>query len=177
MTSIYTDCPLQPVMDHSRCGRNGCPSNVKRGMKCQTCKVWWHFKRTGLQDDQISRLANSPDPFVCASCLYVKGAMHTAAKRRAPKNALIGILDAKLERLSKALEDSNTKNATKVDKELSSLNEYLAISIPGPLAAEKVIQSFSKNNEWVGFRYKLYKFLIKDGMHTKRLAVCAFMES
>ncbi|KER33084.1 hypothetical protein T265_00982 [Opisthorchis viverrini] len=92
---------------------NGCPSNVKRSMQCHACKAWWHFKCTGLQDDQISRLANSPDPFVCASCLYVKGAMHTVAKRVVPRNgtqspvqmpkdhcqcsALIGILDAKLE--------------------------------------------------------------------------------
>ncbi|KER33826.1 hypothetical protein T265_00283 [Opisthorchis viverrini] len=57
-------------------------------------------------------------------------------------SALIGILDVKLERLSGALEDSDTKNAetwTKVDKELASLNEYPAISIPGPLAAKKIL--------------------------------------
>ncbi|GAA54425.1 hypothetical protein CLF_102968 [Clonorchis sinensis] len=85
--------------------------------------------------------------------------MHSAAKKRAIQNetnssvlnqkvhfkcsALIGILDAKLELLSKALEDANTKNAatwTKVDEELSSLNEYLTLSTPGPLAAKKVIQ-------------------------------------
>ncbi|GAA47608.1 hypothetical protein CLF_100576 [Clonorchis sinensis] len=42
-----------------------------------------------------------------------------------------------------APEEANTKNATtwtKVDKELYSLNEYLALFIPGRLAAEKVIQ-------------------------------------
>ncbi|KER21288.1 hypothetical protein T265_10349 [Opisthorchis viverrini] len=85
--------------------------------------------------------------------------MHTAAKRRVPRNgtqppvqipkdhcqcsALIGILDAKIERLSKALEDSGAKNAAtwaKVDKEHSSLNQYLAMSIPGPMAEKKVIQ-------------------------------------
>ncbi|KER25517.1 hypothetical protein T265_07034 [Opisthorchis viverrini] len=106
----------------------------------------------------MSRLANPPDRFVCPICLYVKGAMNTAAKSGATENraqsplkiqkdrcqcsALIGTLDAKLERLSRALDDSDTKNAatwTKVDKE-HSLNEYLAISTPGPLAAEKLIQ-------------------------------------
>ncbi|KER18865.1 hypothetical protein T265_12124 [Opisthorchis viverrini] len=46
-------------------------------------QAWWQFKYMGLQDNQISRLANSPDPFVCASWLSVMGAMHTAAKRRA----------------------------------------------------------------------------------------------
>ncbi|KER23394.1 hypothetical protein T265_08718 [Opisthorchis viverrini] len=46
MTSIYTDCPLQPLIDHNRCGQNSCPSNVKRGMQCHTCKAWWHFKCT-----------------------------------------------------------------------------------------------------------------------------------
>ncbi|GAA52976.1 hypothetical protein CLF_109250 [Clonorchis sinensis] len=48
-----------------------------------------------------------------------------------------------LERLCKALTDANTKNTAtwmKVDKELSSLNEYLALSNPGPLAVNKVIQ-------------------------------------
>ncbi|GAA57038.1 hypothetical protein CLF_112045 [Clonorchis sinensis] len=58
-------------------------------------------------------------------------------------SSLIGVLAAKLELLSKALTDANTKNAapwTKVDKELSSLNEYLALCTPGPLAAKEVIQ-------------------------------------
>ncbi|GAA48615.1 hypothetical protein CLF_101823 [Clonorchis sinensis] len=43
----------------------------------------------------------------------------------------------------RTLTNSNTKYAatwTKVAKELSSLNEYLALSTPGPLAANKVIQ-------------------------------------
>ncbi|GAA55216.1 hypothetical protein CLF_107294 [Clonorchis sinensis] len=40
-------------MVHNKCGRNGCPSNVRRGMQCHTCKTWWHFKCTGLQDDQV----------------------------------------------------------------------------------------------------------------------------
>ncbi|GAA51357.1 hypothetical protein CLF_105981 [Clonorchis sinensis] len=58
-------------------------------------------------------------------------------------SSLIDVLATKLELLSKALTDANTKNAaiwTKVDKELSSLNEYLALSTPGLLAAKKVIQ-------------------------------------
>ncbi|GAA55266.1 hypothetical protein CLF_107506 [Clonorchis sinensis] len=58
-------------------------------------------------------------------------------------SSLIDVLAAKLELLSKALTDANTKNAaiwTKVDKELSSLNKYLALSTPGLLAAKKVIQ-------------------------------------
>ncbi|GAA48147.1 hypothetical protein CLF_101235 [Clonorchis sinensis] len=41
------------------------------------------------------------------------------------------------------LTDANTKNAaiwTKVDKQLSSLNDYLALSTRGPLAEKKVIQ-------------------------------------
>ncbi|GAA53292.1 hypothetical protein CLF_109947 [Clonorchis sinensis] len=41
------------------------------------------------------------------------------------------------------LTDANKKNAatgTKVDKENSSLNEYLALSTPGPPASKKVIQ-------------------------------------
>ncbi|GAA54266.1 hypothetical protein CLF_113179 [Clonorchis sinensis] len=44
---------------------------------------------------------------------------------------------------SQTLADANTRNAvtwTRVDKEISSLNEYLALSTPGPLAAKKVIQ-------------------------------------
>ncbi|GAA55509.1 hypothetical protein CLF_108201 [Clonorchis sinensis] len=62
-------------------------------------------------------------------------------------SSLIDVLAAKLELLSKALTDTYTKNAaiwTKVDKELdeelSSLNEYLALSTPVPLAEKKVIQ-------------------------------------
>ncbi|GAA57518.1 hypothetical protein CLF_112837 [Clonorchis sinensis] len=98
MSLVNAGCSLQSSMVRNRYGRNGCPSNVRRGMQCHTCKAWWHFKCTGLQDDQL---------------------------------------------LSKALTDANTKNAaiwTKVDKELSSLNEYLALSTPGPLAAKKGIQ-------------------------------------
>ncbi|GAA51567.1 hypothetical protein CLF_106389 [Clonorchis sinensis] len=91
--------------------------------------------------------------------LYTKGAMHSQTKQKAIKSktnsplsnhtfqskrsSLIDVLAAKLELLSKALTDANTKNAaiwTKVDKELSSLNEYLALYTPGPLAAKKVIQ-------------------------------------
>ncbi|GAA50341.1 hypothetical protein CLF_104396 [Clonorchis sinensis] len=58
-------------------------------------------------------------------------------------SSLIDVLAAKLELFSKALKDANTKNAatwTKVDKQLSSLNEYLALSTPCPLAAKKVIR-------------------------------------
>ncbi|GAA50861.1 hypothetical protein CLF_105150 [Clonorchis sinensis] len=92
-------------------------------------------------------------------CLYIKGAMHSPTREKAIKNktnsslpnhtdqckcsSLIDVLATKLELLSKALTDANTKNAaiwTKVDKELSSLNEYLALSTPGLLAAKKVIQ-------------------------------------
>ncbi|GAA49825.1 hypothetical protein CLF_103646 [Clonorchis sinensis] len=159
MSLVNAGCSLQSSMVHNRCGRNGCPSNVRRGMQCHTCKAWWHFKCTGLRDDQVSQLANSPAPFVCASCLYIKGAMHSPTREKATKNktnsslpnhtdqckcsSLIDVLATKLELLSKALTDANTKNAaiwTKVDKELSSLNEYLALSTPGLLAAKKVIQ-------------------------------------
>ncbi|GAA52744.1 hypothetical protein CLF_108738 [Clonorchis sinensis] len=92
-------------------------------------------------------------------CLYIKGAMHSPTREKAIKNktnsslpnhtdqckcsSLIDVLATKLELLSKALTDANTKNAaiwTKVDKELSSLNEYLALSTPGLLAAKKFIQ-------------------------------------
>ncbi|GAA49941.1 hypothetical protein CLF_103810 [Clonorchis sinensis] len=85
--------------------------------------------------------------------------MHSPTREKAIKNktnsslpnhtdqckcsSLIDVLARKLELLSKALTDANTKNAaiyTKVDKELSSLNEYLALSTPGLLAAKKVIQ-------------------------------------
>ncbi|GAA55977.1 protein lin-7 homolog B [Clonorchis sinensis] len=85
--------------------------------------------------------------------------MHSPTREKAIKNktnsslpnhtdqckcsSLIDVLPTKLELLSKALTDANTKNAaiwTKVDKELSSLNEYLALSTPGLLAAKKVIQ-------------------------------------
>ncbi|GAA54600.1 ESCRT-II complex subunit VPS25 [Clonorchis sinensis] len=85
--------------------------------------------------------------------------MHSSTREKAIKNktnsslpnhtdqckcsSLIDVLATKLELLSKALTDANTKNAaiwTKVDKELSSLNEYLALSTPGLLAAKKVIQ-------------------------------------
>ncbi|GAA52981.1 pol-related protein [Clonorchis sinensis] len=159
MSLVNAGCSLQSSIVHNRCGRNGCPSNVRRGMQCHTCKAWWHFKCTGLQDDQVSQLTNSPDPFVCASCLYTKVAMHSQTKKKAIKNktnsslpnhtnqckcsSLIDVLAAKLELLSKALTDANTENAaiwTKVDKELSSLNEYLALSTPGLLAAKKFIQ-------------------------------------
>ncbi|GAA55958.1 hypothetical protein CLF_109457 [Clonorchis sinensis] len=159
MSLVNAGCSLQSSMVHNRCGRNGCPSNVRRGMQCPTCKAWWHFKCTGLQDDQVSQLSNSLDPFVCASCLYTKGAMHSQTKKKAIKNktnsplpnytdrckssSLIDVLAAKLELLAKALTDANTKNAaiwTKVDKEISSLNEYPALSTPGPLAAKNVIQ-------------------------------------
>ncbi|GAA54275.1 hypothetical protein CLF_113360, partial [Clonorchis sinensis] len=92
-------------------------------------------------------------------CLYNKGAMHSPTREKAIKNktnfslpnhtdqckcsSLIDVLATKLELLSKALTDANTKNAaswTKVDEEFSSLNEYLALSTPGLLAAKKFIQ-------------------------------------
>ncbi|GAA51000.1 hypothetical protein CLF_105368 [Clonorchis sinensis] len=159
MSLVNAGCSLQSSMVHNRCGQNGCPSSVRRGMQCHTCKAWWHFKCTGLQDDQVSQLANSPDPFVCASCPYIKGATHSPTREKAIKNktnsslpnhtdqckcsSLIDVLATKIELLSKALTDANTKNAaiwTKVDKELSSPNEYPALSTPGLLAAKKVIQ-------------------------------------
>ncbi|GAA56332.1 hypothetical protein CLF_110614 [Clonorchis sinensis] len=93
------------------------------------------------------------------TCLYAKGAMHSQNKKKTIKNKtnsslpnhtdqckcsyLIDVLAAKLELFSKALTDANTKNAaiqTKVDRELSSLNEYLALPTPGQLAAKKFIQ-------------------------------------
>ncbi|GAA52690.1 hypothetical protein CLF_108631 [Clonorchis sinensis] len=83
--SSRTHVTLQSSMVHNRFGRNDCPSNVRRGMQCDTCKAWWHFKYMGLQDDQVSQLANSPDPFVCASCLYTEGAMHSQTKKKAIK--------------------------------------------------------------------------------------------
>ncbi|GAA57285.1 hypothetical protein CLF_112476 [Clonorchis sinensis] len=82
--------------------------------------------------------------------------MHSVTKKRAIKNetkslllnqkdqckcsAFIGTLDATLVLLPKALEDANTENATNwtnVAKK-PSLNEYIALSIPGPLAAKAI---------------------------------------
>ncbi|GAA51771.1 protein kinase N, partial [Clonorchis sinensis] len=93
------------------------------------------------------------------TCLYIEGAMRSQNKKNVIKNktnsplpnhidqckcsSLIDVLATKLELLSKALTDANTKNAaiwTKVDKELFSLNEYLALPTPGLLAAKKVIR-------------------------------------
>ncbi|GAA49848.1 hypothetical protein CLF_103675 [Clonorchis sinensis] len=142
--TLNPNSPESSSMVHNRCGRNGCPSNVRRGMQCHTCKAWWHFKCTGLQDDQLplhqgcnafpkkeeshKNKTNSPLPNHTVQCKC---------------SSLIDVLATKLELLSKALTDANTKNAaiwTKVDKELSSLNEYLALSTPGPLAAKSVIR-------------------------------------
>ncbi|KAG5453307.1 RNA-binding motif protein, X-linked 2 [Clonorchis sinensis] len=113
-------------MDLNRCGRNKCSSNVRRSMQCDTCKSWWEFKCAGLEEDQVSQLANFPDPFVCASHLYLEGEVHSANKKTAVKDetksplvnrkdqyecpALIGVLDAKLVLLYEALEDTNTRN-------------------------------------------------------------------
>ncbi|GAA54193.1 hypothetical protein CLF_112595 [Clonorchis sinensis] len=66
-----------------------------------------------------------------------------AQKVQCKCSAVIGVLAAKLELLSKALTGANTKNAatwTKVDKQLSSLNGYLALSTSGQLTAKDVIQ-------------------------------------
>ncbi|KER32005.1 hypothetical protein T265_01792 [Opisthorchis viverrini] len=60
MTSIHTDRPPQPFVDHNRCGRNGCPSNVKRSMQCHACKSWWHFKCTGERQPLTDK--NKTDP-------------------------------------------------------------------------------------------------------------------
>ncbi|GAA56035.1 hypothetical protein CLF_109682 [Clonorchis sinensis] len=148
----------QTSMDHNKCGRNVRPSNVGRDMQCHTCKAWWHFKYTGLQDDQISQLVNSPDPFVCVGCLYIKGEMHSGTKKRTFKNStkstplawkdlcvfrfdVCSVFDAKLELLSKALEDAKTRNTgtwMKVDEELSSVNQHLALSISGQVAAKSI---------------------------------------
>ncbi|GAA56502.1 hypothetical protein CLF_111012 [Clonorchis sinensis] len=131
MSLVNTGCSLRSSTVHNRCGRNGSPSSVRRGMQCHTCKAWWHFKCMGLQDDQkktIKHKTNSPLPNHTVQC---KG------------SSSIDVLAAKLELLSKALTDASTKKAaiwTKVDKELSSLNEYLALSTPGPLAAIKFIR-------------------------------------
>ncbi|GAA49487.1 hypothetical protein CLF_103142 [Clonorchis sinensis] len=100
-----------PSMDQNSCGRNGCPSDVRHGRQCHTCTAWWNFKRTALRDDQLSQLANSPYPFIRASCPYTKGAMYFTIKKRTTKNktkypllnrkdqcecsVLIGILDTK----------------------------------------------------------------------------------
>ncbi|GAA53520.1 hypothetical protein CLF_110410 [Clonorchis sinensis] len=52
-TDIMTPC-LGPwtVYEHLGCGRNGYPSNVRRGMQCRTRKAWWHFNCASSQDDQ-----------------------------------------------------------------------------------------------------------------------------
>ncbi|GAA54013.1 hypothetical protein CLF_111899 [Clonorchis sinensis] len=118
MSPVNTVCSLRPSMDHNRCGRSDCLSNVRRGMRCHTCKARWQFKGTGLPDDQSQKV-------------------------RCKCSVLVGILEAKLELPSKAPADANTKNAetwAKVDKELSSVNDYLALFTPGRLAEIKVIQ-------------------------------------
>ncbi|GAA55261.1 hypothetical protein CLF_107501 [Clonorchis sinensis] len=55
MSLINTGRCLQSSMNHNRCGRNDCPSNVRRGMQCHTCKACWHFKCTGLREAQMLR--------------------------------------------------------------------------------------------------------------------------
>ncbi|GAA55318.1 gap-Pol polyprotein [Clonorchis sinensis] len=151
---VHSDCPLQNhscsflqrTVDLNPAARDQFSSSARPG-------------GTGLQDDQISQLSNSPDPFVCANCLSLKGAMHSVNEKRAIKDKpkcpllnekdrgetfiLVGIFDAKVAFLSKALEGTNTKKKvtrTKVDNQLSSLSEYLALSTRGPLAAKKVVQ-------------------------------------
>ncbi|GAA53422.1 hypothetical protein CLF_110187, partial [Clonorchis sinensis] len=98
-------------------------------------------RKSGLNSQSrpnIGRMPNAKD----ASRMY----SYSASSRNqvtSQYSLLSAVIDAKLESFSKALTDANTKNAatwTKVDKELSSLNEYLALSTPDPLAAKKVIQ-------------------------------------
>ncbi|GAA52485.1 hypothetical protein CLF_108152, partial [Clonorchis sinensis] len=100
--------------------------------------ITWSGSTPVFQKDRYSII----DPF--HRCLYIKGAVHSQTKKKALKTKPIPhyrITQTSL--FSEALTDANTKNAaiwTKVDKELSSLNEYLAPSTPGPLAAKKFIQ-------------------------------------
>jgi hypothetical protein len=144
----------------NKCGRSGCSFDVKNGMQCHDCHNWFHFKCTGLNPGQTDLLSNSSDPFVCISCLYRNaGAKHTVANTQTVDvsasvlgkqtvlqcncASMILALNAKIASLSKELMAANARNEAtwmRVENELNSLNEYLATSIPGPLAAKKVIQ-------------------------------------
>ncbi|GAA49288.1 hypothetical protein CLF_102814 [Clonorchis sinensis] len=52
MSLVNAGCSLQSSVVRNRCCGDGSPSNVERDMQCHTCKAWWHFKCTGLQEDQ-----------------------------------------------------------------------------------------------------------------------------
>jgi hypothetical protein len=153
-----TASPKQRITTN-KCGRTGCPSEVKNGIQCHLCLIWWHFKCTGLKEDQVDQLANSTDPFVCTSCLYRQGSAQTSSSRvptahrpasptkqktkRCDCSTQIKALDSKLSAVCRAMAESNFKYVSqwdKIENELASLNEFLALSIPGPLAAKKVLQ-------------------------------------
>jgi hypothetical protein len=143
----------------NRCGKTGCSSDVKNGMQCSLCLAWLYFKCTGLKETQWNLLATSDMPFTCMSCIFDNQLMEktklskiaTAAPEK--KSSLNheklefdgSILHKDLAKLNKDFKDVQKEmkesKATlhNVTKELTSLNEYLALSLPTPRAAQEAL--------------------------------------
>ena len=149
-----------PTSNHistSHCGRTGCHTSVQNGMQCHICNAWYHFKCTGLKSDQVQCLSKSSDPFSCISCLFDQpgalfgqpkddpadpadiNAQHTLLPSECQCVPFLQKLEAKLDIVAES--SALTQQAfLRVESELQSLNEYIALALPGHAAAKKALQ-------------------------------------
>jgi hypothetical protein len=159
----------------NKCGRTGCGPPVQNGIECSNCNLWFHFKCTGLKQEQWTLLAASEEPFVCRSCIFEESraphhsdALFRAMPWKAPfdsvqmkdaeaqsdaeeaTNPLLRKMDTEYKSLFKTLSEQVSVTAeavrnlqvslTDIKQELDSLNEYMALSLPGPAAAREALK-------------------------------------
>ena len=145
----------------SKCGRSGCSPTVQNGMQCATCSVWYHPKCTGLKKVQYNALAKSDTLFKCMCCIYDEPRPSTellksteAKNKKTPKDPqnagkpsvedywtpkALDSLSKECKGIQKELQESKLQIG-KLTEDIASLNEFLALSIPGPRAAKEALK-------------------------------------
>ncbi|MES9973438.1 MAG: reverse transcriptase domain-containing protein [Candidatus Thiodiazotropha sp.] len=138
------------------CCREGCSSVVANGIQCEQCQGWYHFKCTSLRRHQYEALIGSDSPFVCFSCLFASSsntARPNSPVRTDDRLASVRIQDLENEGIkettralrNQVMEISSSistfsRKLSELSEEIHSLNESVALSVPGPAAATEALK-------------------------------------
>lgn len=149
----------------SICGRFGCHLAVQNGMQCHECLKWYHFKCTGLNESQICVLTTSTADLLCMSCTFDQNQTrhvpvtdksevtkpasprsHCSCNCMSQGDAIAPLVSS----MEKAAADTQ-RVLSEMKSEIASLNEYIAVALPGIVAAKR---------PWHSPQYRLKRLLL-----------------
>lgn len=135
------------------CGRDGCNKQVQNGIQCSLCNSWYHFNCTGLKKVQYTPMIGSDLQLKCMSCSFTERTVPSPTRPLKSKTTNLTSQEGLYPLDPSSQEKTNAEFAslkstmmnmqagiTALKAEIESLNEYLALTLPCPVAAKQALK-------------------------------------